>query len=110
MKRDTSKINNFTFVDSSIAPHFPLIVGYTEPREPTEEEFQLFSTLYQTNDTTSKEEREDWPTLTPELVATQVVAGINYAFYCKDENGKCYTVIIYRPLQGDASITSVSHD
>lgn len=49
--------------------------------------------------------------LVPISVSTQVVAGMNYNFVCKDSvTNKSYEVIIYKPLpgRGDPSITSIN--
>lgn len=49
----------------------------------------------------------------PLLVATQVVAGINYRFFCNAKvvypNAPYYAaiILIFKPLQGDAHITSI---
>ncbi|MCQ2120884.1 MAG: hypothetical protein MJY78_03510 [Fibrobacter sp.] len=46
----------------------------------------------------------------PELVSTQVVAGINYRFLCSMKDGNATSkviVTIYKPLSGDSKITSV---
>lgn len=46
----------------------------------------------------------------PELVSTQVVAGINYRFLCSMKDGEVTSkviVTIYKPLSGDPKITSV---
>lgn len=53
--------------------------------------------------------------LKPQQVATQVVAGINYKFVCKytdkvqATSGTCI-VVIYKPLQGNPSLTSLQKD
>jgi Flavodoxins len=75
--------------------------GYSEQREPSEEEIELFKKVTGEGDMV----------LTPLSVATQVVAGLNYRFYCRYEeqgadSGHCY-VIIYKPLQGDPTLTKI---
>ena len=78
-----------------------LVGGYTEQRNLNEEELQLFSNTYTGEDT-----------LTPVTVATQVVAGTNYRFICKDPKGNQMVVVIYQPLpgQGDPMVTQVSKE
>lgn len=82
--------------------------GYTDNREPTEEEMLLFR---QTTDLTPQDQAP-WPSgthFTPLSVATQVVAGLNYRFWCRfqapDSYGHC-NVVIYRPLSGEPRVTS----
>lgn len=72
--------------------------GYSDPVRPTDEQLELFAKCY--NDSIA---------LTPKKVATQVVAGLNYSFTCKGDDGK-YEVVIYQPLpgQGEARVTSVT--
>lgn len=74
--------------------------GYSEQRIPTDEELVMFRTVTQNCDMT----------LTPKKVATQVVAGTNYKFFCRytdnSGSGKC-DVIIYRPLQGEPELTGI---
>jgi len=41
------------------------------------------------------------------LVSTQVVAGTNYKFKCKDADGNEKIVLVYEDLDGNASVTSV---
>lgn len=77
-----------------------LMGGYTEQRELTEEEMELFRSVTGDGDTT----------LTPLSVATQVVAGLNYRYYCryeeKDGSGHCW-VVIYKPLQGEPQLSKL---
>lgn len=79
--------------------------GYTEQREPTEEEVALFTAVTGSGDIS----------FTPLSVATQVVAGINYRFWCryqdKENSGHCY-VVIYKPLpgQGEPRLTSIDRE
>jgi len=72
--------------------------AYSEERELSSEEQALFKSTY-------KGEVE----LTPCSVSAQVVAGMNYAFTCKDKDGNRYKVVIYKPLpgQGEPEVTSV---
>jgi len=51
--------------------------------------------------------------LTPVNVSTQVVAGTNYKFVCKDKSGSTYHVIIYQKLPaygGEAEVTSIEKE
>lgn len=90
--------------------------GFTAQREPTEDEMAMFRKA--TDD-------DGLIVYTPLSVATQVVAGINYRFYCRFEDlspdvhgeekdpeqryGHCF-VKIYKPLPGNGEprVTSVS--
>lgn len=47
--------------------------------------------------------------LTPQCVTTQVVAGTNYKFICKDKANNDIKVVIFQPLpnQGEARVTSI---
>ena len=73
--------------------------GYTKFRKPTAEEKALFANTYKSD-----------TILTPSMVATQVVAGMNYKFRCKDKKAHTYEVTIYKPLpnQGEPTVTSVN--
>ena len=83
-----------------------MVGGYTEPRQPDAKELELFRQV--TADLTGVE-------YTPESVATQVVAGLNYRFVCKaqtvapDTSAYRAEVIVYQPLpgQGEARITGI---
>lgn len=78
--------------------------GYTAQRDLTHEDSLFFENVV------SKTEYKD---LSPQSVATQVVAGINFNFVCIEKsNGKKCNVIIYKPLpgQGEATITEVISD
>ena len=61
--------------------------GYTDYRTITDEDAALFSSVYTTE-----------PVLTPYAVATQVVAGTNYRFLCRDNAKQEYVVTIFVPL------------
>lgn len=61
--------------------------GYTEYRELNEEDAQLFAEVY-----------AEEPALEPYAVATQVVAGTNYRFLCRDAEKKEYVVSVFVPL------------
>lgn len=83
----------------------PLCGGYTEQREPTEMEMEMFSAVTGTGEMT----------LTPLSVSTQVVAGTNYKFWCryqdKDAGGHCW-VVIFKPLpgRGEPELTSIQKE
>lgn len=89
---------------SDLAQPQQLCGGYTEQREPTEEEMAMFAFATDNN-----------PDYTPLSVSTQVVAGINYRFYCRFSDGSeeyspghCW-LTIYKPLpgQGEPKVTSL---
>lgn len=71
--------------------------GYTAYRTPSDDELALFSQCYAYA-----------AQLTPKRVATQVVAGFNYAFLCTGAEGDV-KVVIYKPLpnHGASRVTSV---
>lgn len=78
--------------------------GFTEFREITEEEKQMFDKVM---------ESIVGMVQIPLAVATQVVAGVNYTFLC---NAKLLVphatpqndlVTIYKPLQGEPMVTSI---
>lgn len=52
------------------------------------------------------------PKLKAEKVSSQVVAGTNYCFVCKDPDGKRVEVVVYVPLpgNGDPEIISVNEE
>ena len=78
-----------------------IVGGYTEPREITSEELEMF-----------KKATADYAELqlVPQTVCTQVVAGLNYKFFCDCKEGynlsRC-DVIIYKPLEGEPSVTKI---
>ena len=80
--------------------------GYSEEREPTCEEYQFFRQVT---------DNMEGMTFTPLTVQTQVVAGINYKFYCRFcdgseeyDPGHCW-ITIYKPLpgHGEPQVTSL---
>lgn len=77
-------------------PH--LIGGYTQPRALTGEDRSLFDRAY----------RGD-ARLTPVSVSTQVVAGVNYSYVCRDSLDALHTVVIFVPLpgRGEPRVTAV---
>lgn len=54
--------------------------------------------------------KTDGRSLVPEkMLATQVVAGINYKFLCREEEtGKEYIAVVYHDLKGNSSFLSVT--
>lgn len=68
-------------------PKTPMTGAYGETRAVTDEERTLFNATY----------RGDLE-LTPVSVSSQVVAGMNYRFVCKDKKGDSCLVTIFRPL------------
>lgn len=80
--------------------------GFTEQRELTEEEMEMFRYVTGTGDIV----------FTPLSVSTQVVAGINYKFWCRSDNpdtpeenpGHCW-ITIFKPLpgRGDPRLVSI---
>lgn len=88
--------------ESSIeAPAEQIVGGFTEPREISSEELEMFKKA-----TTDYAELQ----LVPQTVCTQVVAGLNYKFFCDCKEGynlsRC-EVIIYKPLDGEPSVTKI---
>ena len=87
-----------------IAPNLshknPGLVGaYGEKHAPSAAEHSMFNDTYKGK-----------VQLTPQTVATQVVAGTNYRFDCKNPKDKQYQVVIYKDLPsngGRAEVTSV---
>lgn len=75
-----------------------MVGAYTEYRPLTDEEKTMFA------DVVGNEKN-----LTPSVVSTQVVAGINYSFICTDAENNEYKVTVYKPLpgQGDPKVTSL---
>jgi hypothetical protein len=75
------------------------IVGaYADYRSLDDEDRQLFASTY-----THKSK------LTPQSVATQVVAGTNYKFICTDDSENVVKVVIFKPLpdQGEPKVLSI---
>lgn len=79
--------------------------GYTEQREPTNDEIEMFRSV------TASEEAS----YTPLSVSTQVVAGTNCRFWCRyqdaESSGHCW-ITIFKPLpgQGAPRITSIEKE
>lgn len=100
---------------SDLARPQQLCGGYTAQREITDGEMEMFRQLVAGGDAV---------VYTPLSVSTQVVAGINYRFYCRfedtadgirrkgadesDKYGYCW-ITVYKPLpgQGEPSVTSI---
>lgn len=67
---------------------FPVACGgYTDYHALADEDVALFANVYNAE-----------PALTPYAVATQVVAGTNYRFLCRDAAKQEYVVTIFVPL------------
>ena len=80
--------------DEPVRPK-PMCGAYTQQRDLTPEELNLFRH-------TLKDDR-----YTPISVATQVVSGINYRFFCKGPDGDV-VVTIYKPLHDAPRVTEMS--
>ncbi len=76
----------------------PMCGAYSDYEKVTDEDVEFFNQNYKGD-----------VALTPKKVAKQVVAGLNYSFKCKGEDGK-YEVVIYEPLpgQGEPTVSSVT--
>lgn len=72
---------------SAVVENEAMTGAYSKGYKPTEEQLALFKSTYQGS-----------IELTPCSVSEQVVAGTNYAFTCKDGEGKEYIVTIFVPL------------
>jgi len=78
----------------------PVTGGYEQKNtEPTDEDKEVFAKAVEGT------EYADY-TLT-KLLATQVVAGINYRFQCKTPDGALKVMVVYRDLEQNCSVTSV---
>ncbi len=87
--------------ESSKEPTPSAVGSYTEDRDITAEERDMFDKVIAGLDTTK--------TYEPLQVATQVVAGTNYRFkVAVDDNGTKYDahIVIYQPLEGDPEFVS----
>jgi len=77
--------------------------GYTEQHELTDEDMKLFQNVMGES------------VFTPLSVATQVVAGLNYRFWCRYDDGSenapghCF-ITIYQPLQGEPVLSGIKYD
>lgn len=85
----------------SAAVRSGLVGAFSEQRELSEEELELFKAVTADSKTCYM----------PLSVSTQVVAGMNYRFYCRcdygDGNGPNHCFLtVYKPLSGDAKIIS----
>ena len=81
-------------------PSGQIVGGFTEYRDITEEELAMF------NHVIGKGEDE----IIPQKVATQVVNGINYKFFCDSKDGYNLTrceVTIYKPINGEPTLTKI---
>lgn len=88
---------------SKLAAPQQICGGYTQQREPTDEEVEMFKSVTACENTT----------YTPLSVSTQVVAGTNYRFYCrftdKDAKCGCCLITIFKPLpgRGEPTLSSI---
>lgn len=75
-----------------------MVGAYADFRALSDEDKQLFETVY-----------AHQGKLTPQSVATQVVAGTNYKFICTDEGGEVVKVVVFKPLpnQGEPKVSSI---
>lgn len=94
----TAEENTETTIE---APAEQIVGGYTEPREITPEELEMF-----------KKATADYAELqlVPQTVRTQVVNGINYKFFCDGKDGYNLTrceVTIYKPINGEPKVTTM---
>lgn len=77
--------------------------GYSKEREPSQEEIAMLKSVIGEGDMV----------ITPITVSTQVVAGLNYEFWCSyedaahNESGHCW-IHIYKDLDGVAELTSLT--
>lgn len=65
----------------------PVCGGFSDVRDVSAEDIAFFNETYAGDET-----------LVPVRVSTQVVAGINYRFYCKGNGGRDVLVRIFKPL------------
>lgn len=83
----------------------PVCGGYSVEREPSEAEVEMLHNVVGEGDMV----------ITPLSVATQVVAGLNYKFWCRyedpvhGESGHCW-VTIYKDLQGQATLSNITKE
>lgn len=82
----TTKVNTAESMDTQ---RHDLVGGYTEYRELDDNDRQLFESTY-----------TDKRKLTPQRVASCVVAGLKYRFVCVDKRGREVVVVIFQPLPG----------
>jgi len=88
-------------MDKFINYAIPPCGGYTEQHELTDEDIALFRNVMGES------------LFSPLSVATQVVAGLNYRFWCRYDDGcedspaHC-SITIYQPLQGEPAITNIA--
>lgn len=72
---------------AEVRTEHPVCGGYTDFRALDPDDVALFDSVYTAE-----------PALTPYAVATQVVAGTNYRFLCRDAKKTEYMVTIFVPL------------
>jgi len=77
-----------------------IVGGYTEEaREASETEVEVF------NKAVADTEYSGYTLVN--VLGTQVVAGTNYKFLCKDADGAEKLMVVYADLEGNCSVTSV---
>lgn len=83
------KTTRVSKVEEPVPQKQALLGGYTEYRELDDNDRQLFESTY-----------TDKRKLTPQRVASCVVAGLKYRFVCVDKKGREVIVVIFQPLPG----------
>ena len=75
-----------------------MVGAYADYRSLNNEDRQLFESTYSHK-----------AKLTPQSVATQVVAGTNYKYICTNDSDKVIKVVIFKPLpnQGEPKVSSI---
>jgi len=81
------------------APEVQLSGGWSDEKKLTDDDIAIFEKAVKGT---------EYESLTPTaLLGTQVVAGTNYKFLCTDADGAEKTVVVYRDLSDNCSVTSV---
>jgi hypothetical protein len=90
----TEEVGIFKEVKKLIDEQSDLVGAFTRQRTVTKEDLNVF------NEATKGYKEK----LIPLSVGTQVVAGINYLFICKRENGSKVSIKVFKPLKGKPRI------
>jgi len=90
----TEEIGIFKEVKRLVDEQSDLVGAYTRQRAVTKDDLKVF------NEATKGQKEK----LIPISVGTQVVAGTNYRFICKRENGSKVSIKIFKPLKGKPRI------
>lgn len=90
----TEEVGIFKEVKKLIDEQSDLVGAFTRQRAVTKEDLNVF------NEATKGYKEK----LIPLSVGTQVVAGINYLFICKRENGSKVSIKVFKPLKGKPRI------